>query len=366
MQYPPSIRSRIRRQIRRITPGDAHRILGHDRYWTRPFFEEYLELCDETAFQVPQDGYQLARIAPDLANRIPDDPERFGFYSIGEKRDAMVRALAVRASACRAAGWLGEAEDNYDHAFRLAEQCSATRSAVVDLQLRYAVLLTTRHDPRAFTLADDAVAFYERAEDRADLACALVIRGTIRTHTRRELGLPDYLRACSLGYPRKGRCQRAYLAALTNSLYEMAHARVFGLDTLEVLLQHARQALRSFSRKPITIPKATLTWIEGLLHARLGISRIAERRLERARASFRSLEEPVDLLLASLDLALLYLQEGEKEKLAKLSSELRGDIESYGEAADLDTLATAWRRALPSPTEEELRELRASLASRRA
>ncbi|MEM6794660.1 MAG: hypothetical protein AAF725_11820 [Acidobacteriota bacterium] len=306
-----------RRRIRYISPLNAGKVLAHGRYWSLPFLKLYLEGCDEKIFLEPEDGFLLAQHAPELARRIGVGGE--GHYlSEREKRSWRVRALAVWGSSCRAYGELTQAEAAYRLGFELLEEGIDDESSG-ELHLRAAVLALTQAHGDAASLVESALESFERSAIDQKRADALAIRGLIKIMASDPEGLVDSARVLSLVDPGGARGRRTMVSALHN----MALAATRGTSSIEAqdfACRLLRETKRKMASKPNSSPKMKVLWVEGLLLAKMGITRLAEKRLARSRDGLRKLHDPFGFALASLDLVALLLGDG-RGMLARLTAQ---------------------------------------------
>lgn len=315
-----------RRRIRYISPLNAGKVLAHRRYWTLPFLRLYLETCDEHIFHDPEDGYLLAQHAPELARRIETGRADGAYAGEDEKRSWRVRALAVWGSSCRAYGELTQAEAAYRLATELAAGGVDPESAG-ELRLRAAVLAFSRLDASAGPLLEQAITDFSAAGRQGRLADALVVRGALRIREMDPLGLVDSARALELADATMARGQRTMIGALHN----MAIAATRGTSSIESqevahrLLQTVKKRL---ANKPRSLTKMRVFWVEGLLLAKMGITRLAEKRLLRVRDGLQQLGDALALTLASLDLAVIRISDGSPEAARSLAEDTAERVES--------------------------------------
>ena len=332
-----------RRRIRYISPLNAGKVLAHRRYWTLPFLRIYLENCDEHIFHDPEDGYLLAQHAPELARRIDVAQTDSDYVDETAKRSWRVRALAVWGSSCRAYGELTQAEAAYRLAAELAAD-GVDRESAGELRLRTAVLAFSRLDPNAGPLLEDAVQDFTVAGRQSRLANALVVRGALRVREMDPLGLADSARALELADATTARGQRTMIGALHN----MAIAATRGASSIESqevahrLLQAVKKRL---ANKPRSLTKMRVFWVEGLLLAKMGITRLAEKRLLRVRDGLEILGDALALTLASLDLAVILISDGSVEAARALADETAERVEAMKGDRELLAVIERWSRA---------------------
>ena len=328
---PSEVERLSRRRIRYVQPNNAAKVLGHRRYWSLPFLRLYMDLCDERLFDVPEEGYLLAQNLPELARRIEVGRSEDGHYpSSSAKASWQIRSLAVWGSACRARGELTQAAAAYATATRLAadEGVAPKDSAIGELAARSAVLdLTLGRCEDALAQAERALAVFRSRHDVIRLADTLVIRGLVRTHLQiaGPPPLADYIEAIRWTDPRDRRSRRTFLCALHNIVVAI-YRDAGDAPSLEETYKVLRRLGKELARRPMSITKAKIQWVEGLILARLGTERLAWRRLRRARSSIRQLGDRRAETLIALDMAILCFDQGDAAKGRELLGELVADL----------------------------------------
>ncbi|MEM1177322.1 MAG: hypothetical protein AAGM22_03185 [Acidobacteriota bacterium] len=315
-----------RRRIRYISPLNAGKVLAHRRYWTLPFLKLYLEACDEKIFEDPEEGYLLCQHAPELARRIEvhgntetGESTAWSYGDPAEKRSWRVRALAVWGSSCRAYGEFTQAEAAYRLATELAGE-GVDAESFGELRLRAAVLAFARYDDGAAQLLDLAIDDFTASACRARLADAWVVRGALRIRDMDPRGLVDSARALELADTASTRGRRTMVGALHN----MAIAATRGtssIESQEVAHRLLQTVKRRLANKPRSLTKMRIFWVEGLLLAKMGITRLAEKRLTRVRDGLEQLGAPLAFVLASLDLAAILASDGGVDAARALASD---------------------------------------------
>lgn len=300
-----------RRRLGYITPMSSGKVLAHPRYWTLAFLRLYLDLCDETTFHCAEEGYLLGQPAAELARRI--GIQDGGYGNDQERLDWRVRALAVWGSCCRAHGQLTESRAAYRRAFELVSEAHGdglSPYCLGDLHTRYAVFCLTTGRAEALTHLNQAVDRLEGdLESGRPLADALAIRGLVRYLRGDVDSLEDLARSLKWLQPRTPRGRRTLISVLHN----MALAISRGGMTTEAqelayrLLTHCQKQLQ----RPRSVQRHKMLWLEGLLLARLGITRLAERRLLKAYGALVEADQSQDLAALSLDLVCFYLTEAD-------------------------------------------------------
>ena len=327
------------RRIGYVSPLTAGKVLGHERYWTLPFLRLYLDLCDETAFHHPEEGYLLGQHAPELARRIPFGVQ--GYASELERRSWRVHALAVWGSCCRVCGELTQAESAYRLARELAEQQDVSADCRGEIHARLGVLRLAQGRKQALKEVSRAIDLFASTENHRRVADCLSIRGLARYLWGDPESLADLTRALELADGQDVRARRT----VTTILHNMA--LVITRGGVDVTAQEMAYRLLTVVKRRLprnrSIQKAKIIWVEGLLLARLGITRLAERRLLRARKSFKHSQEAFELAAVSLDLVCFYLEEGDLAAAEEMAEETHGSVFALSEDPRLREAAETWR-----------------------
>lgn len=314
-----------RRRIRYIRPGNSAKILGHSRYWSRPFYELYLEMCDERIFDAPAEGLLLAQNAPELARRIPVGEPADGHYeSEAEKAAWRIRGFAVWGSACRAAGALTRAGDAYATAERILEvvEVDPDDEALAELRARRSVLSLTGGRPEdALEDVEEALRIFRLHDNTRRIADSLVIRGSILAgpwtlDADKTLPIESFLRALETVDPVDRRSQRTTIAAVHNIALAIYQGTTEGIAApshrLESVFRILSDMEKRLAKRPNSVMKGKIYWLEALILARTGVERFAWRRFQKARRTLFKFGDLYSFTIASIDLALSLLEHDEK------------------------------------------------------
>lgn len=351
---------RARDRMRYVDPQTCGKILGHDRYWTRQFLARYLDRCDASICERPDDGYRLARHAPELARRIRVGSNARYFDSERDKASAEVWALAVQGSACRSADEMAEAELVFQRAFALLKRRGVGPKAVAELERRYAAYLAVARDAEADEHLERSLEICRRIGYRAGEADALALRGYVSFHAGRPGAVADFVEAMRLADLQTRRGKDTYNSSLQN-LTGTLLLRGKGLREQEaavVLLQQVKEELKGRS---LSARKVKLVWIEGLMLRNLGVDRHAQRQLNKAREGLFSLKQPLDFTLVSLDLGQLLLSGEEVEAVRDLGRDTQEKLTELTDDPTLLEIISLWPRTASSV--EDFLELRRDVAA---
>ena len=311
----------IRRLIRQLDlPMQADQVLQRPKYWTAAFCWLYFEKCDDLIFDDPQGGLEAAEAAPELVSLV----DRFS-RDPAPRAPLRLRALGVLGSAYRAVGELEEAEEIYEGAFRLIRRQPVPEEDVANLLLRVAVLHTTQcRLDRALKLADKSVEIYRRSSDEArkiHLGEALTNRGYCHFEANDHASaMKDWSEALSCTDPR--RRPRVHHCASHNLACGLV-ATTIDSSSLAAVESYLRQARRSLSKRPRSLQKLRIVWLQGMIMIRFGSTRRGEAALVAARRGFVEMEAPFDMALVSITLGRYLRDSRQFSQLQTLASETR-------------------------------------------
>ena len=307
--------------------GRTSTVLEHRKYWDLTFLRLYLDHCDEVLFDDPGAGLELAKVAPKLATQIPKQkPQEWRYTAESEKREhreLTVRSHAVLGGAYRAGGRLQEAEDSYREARRMCASGPVGPTTRANLYKRLARLRSAqkRYD-EALALIELAIELY-RDRDQEYLADALLMKGYVLFEAGRNAASIPYfgeaLRRTKPSPRSSSLVKRTFQSAVHN--LAAAVSQSCGPDDVIIALRFVSEAKKFFSRKLSSINKHKLAWAEGRMAARLGSTRLAERRLLRAFKQLLRLGASLEAALVALDLSLIHHRHGEWVELEALAAE---------------------------------------------
>ncbi len=349
----------IRRLIRELElPDQADLIIQRPKYWTPAFCRLYLERCDELIFGDPQAGLQAAEFAPELAALV----SRFDRQRRLHPR-LQLRALAVLGSAYRVVGDLEQSGATYAEALQRLAAGSFPASEKANLYFRVAILRCVQ-DRRAEAEAkiEESVEIYRRSSQQLKqqhLGEALTIRGYIRkVHGDSAGAMKDWSEALSCTDPQLK--PRVHYSATHNLACGLARRATCSADLAEVEV-YLGQARKLLSKRPRSLQKLRLVWLQGMIYMRFGSTRRGEAAFRAARKGFLAIEACFDMALVSLDLGHhLYRNHrfSELRALAIETYELFADSHAgecarkalkiwrdavLAEAVNAEAFTTAWR-----------------------
>ncbi|HEY4591114.1 MAG TPA: hypothetical protein VIJ61_01825 [Thermoanaerobaculia bacterium] len=273
----------------------------------------------------PQIVHELAEAAEAVLLRTPDSP---GLY------DLFARAVAYRANAKRAQGDLLAAGDTLRHARGLMRNKGVTDPLVyaeVDW-IEGALLKDQRQIKEAEELLVRAVNLYGLTGTNEEAAQPLVTLGLLyhdRGDTQKAIEVTRV--AAEMMGPKAD--PRFYLCTRHNLTLFLAESGDY-----RAAAEALREDEKLYSKFPDLWTNLRQIWLKGKIDLGLGALENAEPQLVEARNGFIAQGIGYDAAMVSLDLALVYLQQGRTEDLKKLADEMHqifiaGDVHREAMAA---------------------------------
>lgn len=301
-------------------PARIERIEAADhRFCTDALAELLIEASREEVRRNPVEAEGLVALVPKILHRAGDLDSHW-------RLTLAIRAAAYQGNALRVAGDLSAAEDRFIALTRIvAIEPSLepeTRAEVASLlaSLRY----DQRRVPEAEGVLCEAVRLYRRAKDLEGEARSLIQQGMLFQKTGRpEAALESFTDAAALLDPAK----QPYL------LLSTINGRILCLCDLRRWKQAADQLAANrdlYRESDDRHTEATLCGLEGRIALGLCHYDEAGRSYEACRAGHLALGRTYDALLASLDLACVYLEAGRLAELRRLSADLVPTFRSRG------------------------------------
>lgn len=304
--------------LQESAPGRRHLIENQPRFHALKLSELLLGRSREAWFTDPSTAIELAELAVVVSDRL--DLKHYGRSLV---EDARARAWAYLGNAWRIASDLRRAEK----AFRTAEehhrQAGEDAYTWAEIQSFKASLRNAQgRFEEASALLDSVVQVYREARDRHREGRALIQKATALSYAGRQ--------AQAIRSVRRG---------LTKiDIYEEPRLLVSGRHNLIGYLnetgQHeeALQVLQETRSLYLEIGERShlvrLRWLEGKIHRDLGHLNEAETALREVRDALVERALGLDAALASLDLAMIYLERGETGELKRLAAEMIPVFES--------------------------------------
>ena len=281
-------------------------ILENEELWTGELYRQFRERCHELSIESPVAYLELARHAPALAERIAVTVEKPAYIYMD--------AYLAYGDAHRLNGQFADAEKMFTRAAEYADELP--RLETLELS-RY--LAALRKDQNRF---DDALVLINDviATDRArgDLVnrtflghCFLVRAIIFHAMGSSDMSVVDLSTALHLIDLKEK--PRLYYSAVHNLAVALVDCNdLEALSQGVTLLRKARSAVPFRGRH---LAKFKLRWLEGVILAKLGSTRLAERRMLIARDGLFDLGAFYEAALVSLDLLRIYLVTGETHQV---------------------------------------------------
>ena len=306
-----------------------------ERYRRWSLAAQLLNESREASFADAHEGEHLARLALALAERL--DPDVYGQRLI---RDLEARAHATLGNALRLAGDLSRADD----CFHAGRACLEGSFDPLEEGSFLTLLASLRRDQRRF---DEALAYLERAigifeEVRANdlLVRALTTQASLHLDQgAAEEALPPLLKALPLveeaAEPRTAMAIQQNLA--------MCYAELGRYHEAQRIWSANR---RYYDRFGDRWTQLKAQWLEGIIAAASGRAEHAEGCFTRVRD--RYLEEGLayDAAMVSLDLAMLYAEQGRAAELESLAAAMLPVFASHDIHREAKTALSFFRRAV--------------------
>jgi tetratricopeptide (TPR) repeat protein len=277
-----------------------------------------LKKSREAVFGDPGKAIELANLALRIVRQLGDA------YDPNWVMDLRARCFAYLGNARRVLGELRSADD----AFVKAERC-LSRSGTGNIEVRAEILSlksslrrAQRRLVEALELIDQSLVFYREVGELQGVGKSLLKKAKIMEETGELTQAIVLLRDAAAEIDRS-REPRLFTYARYNLLGCLIQAN--RVAEAEQLLPEVRSFLQD-DANPLDLIR--LRWAEGLIH--LGYRQIgpAEAAFREVQRDFLERRMGYDAALVSLDLALLYAQEGCVEDLKLLATELMPVFES--------------------------------------
>jgi tetratricopeptide (TPR) repeat protein len=293
-------------------PADQQELVlrNSTRFYTWGVFELLIERCWETSINDPVHAEELGR----LALRVS---EGLSGYQVELIEDFRARAWAYIGNARRVKSDLHGAEEAFETAnlhLRRGTRDVLERAIVLDLEA--SLRRAQRRFDVAFRLLRRAVVIFRDHGQQHRAGRSLVNLSTIY-HQTGELpkAIQTLHEALDLIDPEQE--PRLLLCARHNLVDDLAEAGRF-LEA-QKLYRKARSLYRNF---PDAWTQNRRKWVKGKITRGLGQHGLAESLLLAARDGFIAEGIPYDTALVSLELALLYAEQGKTEDLKRLAGEM--------------------------------------------
>jgi tetratricopeptide (TPR) repeat protein len=287
-------------------------LLSSPRFHTWGLFELLLERSLEAGINLPARGEELGLLALQLSEHLDAQ-----FYGEALIEDLRSRAWGYTGNSYRLRSDLQAADEAfiaaYEHLQR-GTQDQMERAILLDLEA--SLRRDQRRFEKAFKLLRRAVAIFLEIDQRHRAGRSLVNLSTVYHYAGEpERGIPILFQAIELIDPELE--PRLLLCARHNLIDDLAEAGRF-LEA-QKLYRETRPLYRSF---PDAWSQNRRNWVKGKISYGLGQVEPAESLFLSARDGFIHEGIPYDTALVSLELAVLYAEQGRMKDLKRLAAEM--------------------------------------------
>ena len=311
-------RKRAVRNCGALTVDNVHKVLNHERYWTKVFVEVYLDRCDHQILDDPSATAVFAELAPRLVERIRIGEHLEELPSIAERSSWWLRAQGLRADARRVRGDAAGAGEALAEAYAHCSRQRVRRQALAELHRRRALWLAATDPAEAGRFLDASIDLGRGLGPWPRRGEAHLARAWLGMRGHPPSGLVDLAQAMALSNPRRPRSSVVFGLALDRLWRVLAEVPSLAVDEEPAALNAIHQAQRRFfGHSTKSVAKTMLYWIEALLTRRLGVARHTERRLRLASDAFVVLGAEVEAFLVQLDLAHFLFEQGPVDHAAE-------------------------------------------------
>lgn len=307
----------------------------------------------EAAFEDPARSVNLAELGLKVAYNLDDA------YDPHWVLDLRAKACAYLGNARRVLGELRSADtafrDAHEHLDRSMTGNERVRAEVIDLEA--SLRREQRRFDSALSLLDEAVDLYLEMDDRHRQGRSLISKAKVLEEMGNLEAAIDLLpRALGMIDPEQDPSLDTY------GRYNLVGCLVMAarFDEAQRLLPEVRSLFERLSR-PLELVR--LRWAEGAIAAGIGRMDEAEQIYRDVQQNFLRLGLAYDAALVSLDLALLYSDQGRNEDLRQLSAEILPVFEARDVQREALAAMLLFHRAVEEErlTSELLQQLIAAL-----
>ncbi len=282
------------------------------RFQTWGVFELLVERSLEVSLQDPAFGEHLGLLALRLADHL--DSTRYGEERIADLR---ARAWGFVGNACRMRFEFQGAEEAFSKAYQQLKK--GTRDGLeraIFLDLKASLLRDQRRFDESLKLLRRAVDLFLSHGERHRAGRSLVNSSTVCNYMgRSEDCVSILMKAIELIDPERD--PRLLLCTRHNLVFVLSELGRF--PEAHRLYRDARPLYRSFNEPWVQNRRR---WVRGKIAKGLGQLHQAETRFLAARDGFVAEGIPYDTALVSLELALLYAEQGRTGELKRLAAEM--------------------------------------------
>lgn len=272
----------------------------------------FLDRCHALRRSDPEGVVMLASLAVSLAERIAPHGR-----SPAEIADLRARAWAELGNARRVGGDLAGAELDLSRAVRQVDQGSGDRALLIQLMdLTASLLVDQQRFAEAIQLLDRVEQMHRAAGDLHAAGRALVSKGAAAGHALRP---HDAVRLLGEALQLLDARRDPDLVFMTvhNLLFHLSDV---GRPAEAARLLAASHDLYALYDERLDLLKAR--WLEGRIAAAQGDDEAAEAAFREVQAGFAEADLPYDAALASMELAAIWLRNGQMSAIRELIDEM--------------------------------------------
>lgn len=272
-----------------------------------------LEECKKLLSSAPHQALDLAELALDVAVRVD-----YRAYGASFTYDLVAQALGHKGNALRVLGELARADQVLGYALRVFAEEKAddhlTRAEV------YGFVVSLRRDQRRFSEAESflnaAMEVYRAVEQHRGVA-RLLIKGSLIAQERGDLDLALARIRQALALMTADEDPHLYFYARYDEALFLAERgdHAAARDYLALY----REGIEGLQERAMD---RWLKWLDARIAHALGDAATAEAGYRKVREDYLRAELPYDAAVISLDLALLYAEAREHEKVRELAASM--------------------------------------------
>lgn len=294
------------------------KVRNEGRYHSWALCQLLLRKSRETAFEDPSHAVDQANVAIEVSRHLGDA------YDPHWVLDLQARAYAYLGHARRLLGELRSAEDAFAEAERkLGGSETGNRLVEAELSgLRGSLRLDQRRFTEALELVSSALAIHRAERDARGVSRMLLKQAKILEEAGQ---LKRAIEVLEGELPAIDAAANPRLSAYARFNLLVCLTQAGRHREAEALLPLVRERLQA-SGQPFDLVR--LRWSEGAMHLGLGRGQEAEDAFREVQRAFLERGMGYDAALVSLDLAVLYAQEGRTDDLKRLAEGLVAVFES--------------------------------------
>lgn len=289
-----------------------------ERDWAR--CEQILVRCRELRFDEPEARVAAASLAVGLAEGMSPD-----VHGPRQLADLQARAWAERGNARRVADHLAEAEADLATALERAQEGTGDPRLLARLLDLTASLRTDqRRLQEAAQLLDWVYGIYTDLGQSHEAGRALISKSNVAFYA---LDLHEATRLLTQGLSliEVSRDPNLVLAVVHNLLFHLTE--VGDIERAQRLLRQSRELYDIYGGR---MERLKLLWVEGRIAIRSGNRARAEEAFSEVRAGFEKIGLLYDMAMVSLELGVVWLEQGRIREIQKLLDETVATFRARG------------------------------------